>query len=137
MNLLVDTSVWSLFLRRQNRNEADPYVVRLRRCLDGEDCIHLIGPVLQELLDGVKDRKQFDVLRDYLEPFPLIELGREDYIEASRLRNYSRSRGIQASPADFLISTACIRRKYPLLTADDDFRHIAALSRLIVVPVHA
>ena len=54
MNLLVDTSVWSLFLRRQKRNEEDPYVMRLRYFLEGEDCIHLIGPILQELLDGIK-----------------------------------------------------------------------------------
>jgi predicted nucleic acid-binding protein len=137
VNLLVDTSVWSLFLRRQKRNDADPYVVRLRYHLEGEDCIHLIGLILQELLDGVKDHKQFNVLRDYLEPFPLIELDREDYVEGSRLRNYCRGRGIQASPADFLISAACIRRNYPLLTADADFRHIAVHSKLILIPFNS
>lgn len=135
MNLLVDTSVWSLFLRRQKRDDADPYVARLRYCLDGEDCIHLIGPILQELLDGVKEHKQFELLRDYLDPFPLIELDRKDFVEASRLRNYCRSRGIQASPTDFLISAACVRRNYPLLTADEDFRHIAGHSKLTLIPV--
>lgn len=133
MNLLVDTSVWSLFLRRQKRNEDDPYVRQLRYFLEGEDCIHLIGPILQELLDGVKGHKQFDVLCEYLDPFPLIALERDDFIEASRLRNHCRSRGIQASPTDFLISIACIRRNYPLLTADEDFRYIAAHSELLLI----
>jgi len=137
VNLLVDTSVWSLFLRRQKKNDTDPHVARLRYYLDGEDCIHLIGPILQELLDGVKEHKQFELLRDYLEPFPLIELNRDDFIEASQLRNYCRSRGIQASPADFLISAACIRRNYPLLTADADFRHIAVHSKLTLIPVNS
>jgi predicted nucleic acid-binding protein len=137
VNLLVDTSVWSLFLRRRKRNDDDPYVVRLRYHLGGEDCIHLIGPVLQELLDGVREPKQFDILRDYLDPFPLIDLTRQDFIEASRLRNHCRSRGIQASPTDFLISIACIRRNYPLLTADDEFRHIAAYSKLTLLPVNS
>ncbi|MBD3391880.1 MAG: PIN domain-containing protein [Chitinivibrionales bacterium] len=135
VNLLVDTSVWSLFLRRRKRNEDDPYVVRLRSCLEGEDGIHLIGPILQELLDGVRDHKQFELLKEYLEPFPLIALDRQDFVEASRLRNHCRGRGIQASPVDFLISTACTRRNYPLLTADEDFRHIAAHSKLMLIPV--
>lgn len=135
MNLLVDTSVWSLFLRRQKKNEGDPYVARLRSYFDGEDCIHLIGSILQELLDGVKEQKQFELLRDYLEPFPLIQLDRDDFIESARLRNYCRNRGIQASPVDFLISAACIRRNYPLLTADADFRHISVHSKLTLISV--
>lgn len=135
MNLVVDTSVWSLFLRRRERSGDDPHVVRLRHHLEGQDCIHLLGPILQELLDGVKEQRQFDTLRDYLEPFPLIELVREDFIEASRLRNRCRSRGVQASPTDFLISASCVRRNYPLLTADNDFRHIAAHCRITLIPV--
>lgn len=135
MNLLVDTSVWSLFLRRQKTKDSDPYVSRLRHCLEVQDCIHVIGPILQELLDGVKEHRQFQILRDYLEPFPLIELRRDDYIHASQLRNHCRSRGIQAGPVDFLISAVCIRRNYPLLTADGDFIHIAAHSKLQLIPV--
>ena len=135
MNLIVDTSVWSLFLRRKKKNDEDPFVVQLRNHLQGDDCIHLVGPILQELLDGVKDHKQIDVLRDYLEPFPLIDLDRKDYIDSSRLRNFCRGRGIQASPVDFLITAACIRRNYPLFTADTDFQDIAAHSKLILIQV--
>jgi predicted nucleic acid-binding protein len=137
VNLLVDTSVWSLFLRRRKANQSAPHVRRLRSHLEGQDCIHLIGPVLQELLDGVREAKQFDVLNDYLEPFPLLDLTREDFVEASRLRNHCRSRGVQASPTDFVIAAACIRRNYPLLTADKDFEHISTHSELTLVPVAA
>ena len=135
MNLLVDTSVWSVFLRRRKSNAEDAHVQQLRYHLEGQDCIHLIGPILQELLDGVRKQKQFDLLRDYLEPFPLLELERDDFVDASRLRNRCRSRGVQASPADFLIASACVRRNYPLLTADRDFEHISAHCKLTLVPV--
>jgi len=135
VNLLVDTSVWSRFLRRRKTDENDPYVVRLRYHLEGQDCIHLVGPVLQELLDGVKQRKHFDLLTDYLAPFPLIELIRDDFVEASRLRNHCRSHGIQASPTDFLICAACIRRNYPLLTDDMDFKHISAFCDIDLIPI--
>jgi hypothetical protein len=136
VNLLIDTSVWSRFLRRQKKNDEDPYVIQFHTHLDRQDCIHVIGPILQELLDGVKEPKQFDLLREYLEPFPLIDLDREDFVQAAKLRNHCRSRGIQASPTDFLISASCIRRNYPLLTADDDFKHIAAHSKLMLIPVN-
>ena len=135
MNLLVDTSVWSRFLRRRKTNENDPYVVRLRYHLEKQDCVHIVGAVLQELLDGVKEQKHFDLLRDYLEPFPLIELTRKDFIEASRLRNKCRSHGIQTSPTDFLICAACVLRNYPLLTADNDFKHISAHCEIDLIPV--
>jgi predicted nucleic acid-binding protein len=137
VNLLVDTSVWSLFLRRRKTNDADLHVARLRYHLEAQDCIHLVGPILQELLDGVKDSKQFDLLCDYLNPFALIDLIREDFIEASRLRNHCRNHGVQASPTDFLICAACIRRNYPLLTADNDFKHISVFCEIDLIPVHS
>jgi predicted nucleic acid-binding protein len=133
VNLVVDTSVWSRFLRRRKTNDDDPFVVRLRYHLEGRDCIHLIGPILQELLDGVKERKHFDLLRDYLAPFPLVEMTREDFVEASLVRNLCRSNGVQASPTDFLICAVCIRRNYPLLTADRDFTHISAYCDINVI----
>lgn len=132
---MVDTSVWSLFLRRRKRDELDPYVIRLRLHLERTDGIHLIGPILQELLDGVREKRQFDLLRTYLEPFPIIDLERDDYIEASLLRNRCRAGGIQAGPADFLIAATCTRRNYPLLAADRDFLRIAAHCDLSMLAV--
>jgi len=92
----------------------------------------LIGPILQEILDGVRNEAQFYKLIDYFSVFPLLEIERNDYVEASRLRNHCRSKGVQAGPADFLIATACIRWNYPLLTADGDFVLIAKHSQLVV-----
>ena len=135
MHLLIDTSVWSRFLRRQKTNDNDVFVLQLRHHLESQDCIHLIGPILQELLDGVKEQKHFDLLQDYLNPFPLIELTREDFVKASRLRNRCRSHGIQASPTDFLICSVCVERNYPLLTADNDFKHIAKYCEIDLIPV--
>ncbi|MDD5673962.1 MAG: PIN domain-containing protein [Chitinivibrionales bacterium] len=133
MNIVVDTSVWSLFLRREKRDESSPYLVKLRYHLEHEDGILLLGEILQELLDGVKHFSHFDLLVEYLGPFALIELTRSDYIEAARLKNHCRGKGIQASLIDFLIASACIARNFPLLTADKDFIHIARHSRLHLV----
>jgi hypothetical protein len=125
VNLVVDTSVWSLFLRRERRDETARHVETLRSHLEQNDCIHIPGVVLQELLDGVLHSKQFDLLLDYLAPFPMIEFARQDFILAARLKNKCQSKGVQAGTIDFLIASVCINRSYPLLTADQDFEHIA------------
>jgi predicted nucleic acid-binding protein len=57
-------------------------------------------------------------------------LTRDDFIEASRLRNHCRGHGVQAGLTDFLIVSSCIARNYPLLTADNDFHHIAKWCKL-------
>jgi predicted nucleic acid-binding protein len=133
VNLIVDTSVWSLLLRRQNHDRNHPLVQKLKSCLELQYGIFLIGPILQEILDGVRNEVQFYRLTEHFSVFPLLEMDRQDYAEASRLRNHCRSKGVQAGPADFLIATACIRWNYPLLTADDDFALIAKHSPLVLL----
>jgi predicted nucleic acid-binding protein len=133
VNLVVDTSVWSLLLRRKNHDRSHPLVQKLKLCLERQDGIFLVGPILQEILDGIQNEKQFYTLAEYFSVFPLLEMDRLDYVEASRLRNHCRSKGVQAGPADFLIAAACIRWDYPLLTADGDFALIARHSRLAVL----
>lgn len=125
VNLIVDTSVWSLFLRREKLDYNNPMVQQLRNHLLNNDCIHLIGSILQELLDGVRSQKQFSTLVEYFEPFPLIELDRQDYIYAAELRNGCRARGVQAGIIDFQIASVCINRKIALLTSNKDFKYIA------------
>ena len=133
MNLIVDTSVWSLFLRRVKVDRDNPFVLQLRHHIEKQDCIHLVGIVLQELLDGLKSPGHFNLLLDYFDSFPLIELVRDDFIEAARLKNRCRSKGIQAGSVDFLIAATAINRNYPLLTADKDFSYIAKYCKLMLI----
>ena len=78
-------------------------------------------------------REQFDLLDEYLLPFPLIDLDRSDYIEAARLKNFCRNKGVQASSVDFLIASVCIKRGFSLLTADNDFNYIAKHCKLLLL----
>jgi predicted nucleic acid-binding protein len=134
-NIVVDTCVWSAFLRRSGARSADPHVSILRSHLEQQDCLHLPGIVLQEILSGIKTTKQFQLLQEYFEPFPLITLTRSDYIAAATLKNSCLRKGIQAGAIDFLIAAICIQREYMLLTADRDFAHIAKHSKLQLVKV--
>lgn len=133
MNVVVDTSVWSLVLRRPLVDENHPCVRAFRSHIEADDGIFLTGNILQELLDGLRRKRDFDRLLRLLDPFPLMPLERSTYVAAAALRQRCRSRGIQAGAIDCLIAAACVEQGYPLLTADRDFLHIAKHSELIVL----
>jgi predicted nucleic acid-binding protein len=134
VNLVVDTSVWSLVLRRPRVDDSDIHVQTFRAHLESNNRLFLIGNILQKLLDGLRSTKQFDRLVQLLEPFPLLELDRSTYIAAARLRTTCRTKGVLAGPIDFLIAAACCQYGYPLLTSDQDFSRIAKHCDLIVFP---
>ena len=129
MKILIDTSIWSLALRRQS-GVVNPESVMLRTLIEQGEDIHLLGIVLQEVLQGIKNPKDFHILKDYLDAFPLIELTREDYVKAAELKNRLIKKGKQISTIDALIASASISYSCYLFTTDKDFENIAQHSSL-------
>ena len=129
MSVVVDTSVWSLALRRQSPSH-NVHTEKLRMLLKQGRPIVLPGVVLQEVLQGIRDPADFENVRQHLDVFPLLELSRDDYVAAAELRNSCHAQGVQASTIDFQIAAACVRNDCALLTADQDFEHIARVSTL-------
>jgi predicted nucleic acid-binding protein len=120
MKVLVDTSVWSLALRR-NPSADGPEVSELIELIN-EVRVEIIGPVRQELLSGVKNEAQFRKLRNHLRAFPDLEMTTRDYETAAEFFNLCRGNGIQGSNTDFLICAVAARHKIPIFTTDGDFR---------------
>jgi len=131
MKVLVDTSVWSLALRR--RSPAHPAVDELRR-LVSHGRAAMVGPVRQELLSGLRDRLVFERLRDHLRAFPDEPLLPADYERAADGFNRCRTKGIQGSNTDFLLCAIAERCRFPILTTDEDFK---TFSRVLPVRLHA
>ena len=99
MKVIVDTSVWSLALRRRTRPE-DASVAALRDLIrDG--LIVMLGCIRQEILSGVRSKEQFQILRDHLRAFPDEVLQTEDYEKAAELFNDCRERGFRAQTRIF------------------------------------
>ena len=119
MNVLVDTCVWSLALRR--KQGAHDAVVKELGELIAEGRAQLIGPIRQELLSGIKNKKQFDALKGALQAFPDLPLQVEDYQCAAEFFNRCRQHGIQGSNTDFLICAIAYRRGMEIFTVDQDF----------------
>lgn len=122
--LFVDTSVWSLALRRDAPPD-HPAVGILRRALLDGDTVVITGVVLQELLQGFHGPKDRARILEHLQALPLLNPTRETHIEAARLRNTCRRRGVQLGTIDALIAQLCIEHDLVLLTADQDFVHAA------------
>lgn len=129
MSVVVDTSVWSLALRRR-RAPVEPEARELGELIR-EGRVSIIGPIRQELLSGVPVEQQYQTLGEYLRPFPDVALEVDDYEEAAGFFNRCRGRGIQGSNTDFLICAVAARRKVPIFTTDGDFAHFAR-----VLPIH-
>jgi len=122
MNVVVDTSVWSLALRRNTPNDAIP-LINILRDLISDGRVVLLGVIRQEVLSGIRYTEQFVRLRDYLRAFPDIELTSEDYELAAEFFNTCRSNGVQGSNTDFLLCPVAHRRGYSILTTDKDFEN--------------
>ena len=125
MRVIIDTSVWSLALRR-NDPEENEYVFELKELIK-EVRAQLIGPIRQEILNGIKSKKQFNLLKEHLRGFEGPEIEIEDYELAAEFFNTARKNGIQASNTDFLICAISKRHKMPILTTDKDFLHFQAV----------
>jgi hypothetical protein len=122
MNVLVDTSVWSLALRRP-KGLVEPenlYIAELRELIK-EMRVQIIGPIRQEILSGLANRTQFEKLRDYLRSFQDLSMDSSDYERAAEFFNLCRSLGVQGSQIDFLICAVAVRYNTPILTTDKDF----------------
>jgi len=134
VNILVDTSVWSLALRRKGHLPTVDARIRDRLGeLIAEGRVRMAGPIRQELLSGIRDEQQYVRLRDYLRAFPDEALAREDYEEAARVGNRCRSAGIAGSPVDHLLCAVALSRHWEIFTSDRDFGRYA---KVVSVRLH-
>jgi predicted nucleic acid-binding protein len=132
MNLLVDTSVWSLALRRRSSAHFSSEESRLIRVLtevisDGR--VAIIGPIRQELLSGIREEAQFRKVKAALEPFRDEPIDTPDYEEAARFYNVCRTQGVECGPVDILICAVARRRKWDVLTSDAVMKRCSEIVR--------
>jgi predicted nucleic acid-binding protein len=119
MKVIVDTSIWSLSLRRaKHRKETDSEKL-IQIIEDGR--IVMLGPIRQEILSGIKIKKQFELLKVYLEAFPDLNLEIKDYELAAEFFNLCKGKGVQGSNTDFLICAAAVNNNFSIYTNDKDF----------------
>jgi len=132
IRLLIDTSVWSEALRRKEKslNSSETLV---RKIIENNDEIVIIGIILQEILSGITNQKQFLEIESILDDFSYIEITKEEYIHAAELRNMCKQKGITAGSFDFLIASLAIKNKLTVVTYDKDFINISKYTELKIL----
>jgi len=120
--VIADTSVWVDFLRGVRA----PHCDRLALLLDDQS-IALCDRVLQEVLQGVRNDREFRLLSTRLLALPCFNLGGHELALAAA-RNYRRMRRLGVTPrsaTDILIATFCVEEGHELLHNDRDFDFMA------------
>jgi predicted nucleic acid-binding protein len=125
VNTIVDTSVWSLALRRRaedlNQREAHLVAELSELVREGRAC--MVGLIRQELLSGIKSPEQYEKLRMTLRAFPDEVLNTSDYEAAAKASNACRSKGVAISVVDAPICAVANSRDWTIFTTDPDFRN--------------
>jgi predicted nucleic acid-binding protein len=134
VSILVDTSVWSLALRRDEPVQC-PAVLALRDAPLGAGQVFTTGPVLQELLQGFAGTRARGQLIERFSAPGFLQPDREDHIRAAEVRNTCRRAGVQAGTIDAVLIQLCQRHDLERLSSDrgipsaarhEPFKHRAA-----------
>lgn len=126
--ILIDSSAFIEFLNRTD-SPCDRAVAQLIG--SDADCA-IAGIILTELLQGIKNDREFRTVRDSLLTFPLLSLkSDESYIHAAELYRKCRKKGLTVrSTVDLFIAQIALDHHATLLHNDRDFETIASVSAL-------
>ena len=119
---IIDTSVWIDYFNTiisDKTNSAD-------KLLENRSVI-ILPVILQEILQGIRDRKTFYSIRELLLSLDFFQFNEiEMAINAASLYRFLKTKGITIrKPNDCLIAAICIENSIPLLHNDKDFNNIA------------
>jgi len=137
--VLVDTSIWSLSLRRRavDLSEEEKALTQTLHRLVKEGQVQLLGSTRQEVLSGIREESQFRRIRDHLGDFPNVALDELDYEEAARISSTCRRAGIAGSPVDMLVCSVSVRNGWEIFTWDFDFLQYKRVIPIRLLKAHA
>ncbi len=135
MSVLVDTSVWSLALRRRSEDLApeERGIVAEWSDLVRDGRLRVVGPIRQEVLSGLRDQTQFAGLERRLSAFRDAPIEGVDYIQAARFFNLCRRHGVTGGPIDLLLCAVAHRFGWSIFARDTGFDRY---SQLLPVRLH-
>ncbi|MGE5529506.1 MAG: PIN domain-containing protein [Patescibacteria group bacterium] len=116
--LLVDTSIWiEYFLGRL------PDAAAIERGL-GEGTVFVTGPIVAELLQGVRTAAEAERLRRCIDAIPYVECRLEDWLAAGETGFALRRKGIVVPLTDLVIAMVARRIGAMVHSLDKHFAQI-------------
>ena len=116
--ILVDSSVWIDYFRGAQTPQVD-----LLDGMFGRTCLAVGDLIVAQVLQGVRDEREFNLVRKTLDAFAQIDLAGHDIaVKAARNFRALRAHGITVRKTiDSIIATRCIEDGLTLLHNDRDF----------------
>ena len=122
LRVIVDTSVWLQFLKA-----GIPSVRTEMNLLRARGEIVMVGVVLAELLQGVRNQKELEQLADWFSPLPYLAETRDTWTRVGRLSYELRRRGAAVSLSDLVIAVLALEHDASIFTLDEHFQRIPGL----------
>lgn len=117
--VVVDTCVWAAFFRRGQNGLKDQVTQLLKR-----DSACLVGPVIAEVLLGIRNERHADWVWSVLDGLHNLALEAADWRTAAALGRQIAVHQRRLPLSDLVIAAASIRYGCKVLTIDPDFDHI-------------
>lgn len=120
--VIVDTSVWIDFLKGRETKQ----VQKLEELLAEETDIFITGIIFQEILTGIKAKKERGEVRSELEHFVLVNPSLETHIQAAEIFDGCKKKGYAIrSIIDCLIASVALEYDLTVLENDRDYSFIS------------
>ena len=118
MILLVDTTVWIDFFA----GRSEEHVAVLESSIQQKDDICICGIILTEVLQGIRNEKEYNKTKVLFEKLVYIPMARDSFLQAAEMYRSLRRRGITIrKPLDCMIAAVAMKYDIPLLHNDRDF----------------
>ena len=130
-SFIADSSVWIDFFNGRINNETD----FLSRKIKADEPIAICPPILQEVLQGIRDDGKFEIVKDMMLDLEMLDW---NFLTATTkaidLYRSLRKNGITIRKGiDCLFACYAIEYNIPILHRDKDFEKIASRSLLKVI----
>ena len=128
---VVDSSVWIDFFNKKTSPQIE--IIKYQLANYSEYSPFLLLPIiLQEILQGIENDKQYELIKDLLSGIEKLEIDQFLYAEKSaNLYRFLRRKGVTIRKAnDCLIAAVCIDYDFEIIHSDKDFDKIAAYTSL-------
>jgi len=122
--VLIDTCIWVPFFNRPQSAE--------KRAVDlllDEDLAAINGPILAEVLQGIRRDERADWVASSLRGLHFLQLEWDDWCSAARLGRQLVAKQKRLPLTDLLVAAAALRHDCAVYTSDPHFDLIARLKR--------
>lgn len=123
MMTIVDTCVWVEFFS----NPDSKLTLHLKSLLR-ERRVVMVGIVLAEILQGIKSKKEANIVRQSFKTIPYQEMTREIWEKSGEMSAAFQKKGIRIPLSDLIIAASALYEGYDIFTIDPHFEKIRVLN---------